>query len=89
MTEKITISEMRELLKREEISPHKIFSKEDFLGDKKLVKAVNDALDLEEYRARETKEKEKKKEEDIYDLIPDIEPQGKPGEDDDNELIPD
>jgi len=89
---KITIPEIAQLLKEEGISPHKIFSKEDFLNDEKLMEAVKDKIDLEDFRAGEKKLKEEKEEENS--MIPGsdpkpLTPEQKRQQKIDNEFVPD
>ena len=82
MSDKITItlSEIKEIIKENDISPHKLFGKEDFLADEALMKRI---IAKEEYEEEKLKEALKKEED---SLIPDDEPSG---EKDEDYLIPD
>lgn len=93
----ITKAELKELIEREKIRPEQIFSKQDFLNDEKLMKAINDEIELEQYRELD-RELNKQMDEEIdadklkeNDMIPGDEPQKK-GEkkkpNPDNEFIP-
>lgn len=99
---KITRAELRELLQREKIDPSRVFSKEQLLNDEKLMKAIDDEIELKQYRAdnralneemqREV-EKDKLKGSDEDEFIPGGPPiplteEEKKKQKKDNELIP-
>ena len=71
MSNTITIGELRDLLEHEGIEPSKIFNKQDFLADPKLMKALADKRELEAYRAEKKKKQELKEEEGDASFIPD------------------
>ena len=71
MSNTITIGELRDLLEHEKIKPSKIFNKQDFLADLKLMKALADKRELEAYRAEKKKKQELKEEEGDASFIPD------------------
>jgi len=54
----ITIPELKDLIEREKIEPSKLFDKEDFKKDKKLIKWIAEKEELEELRAEKKKKKE-------------------------------
>lgn len=72
MPDTITVGEIRDLLKREKIPPSEMFSKEDFIKDEKLIKAMAEKQELEDFRS----ERDKKKigEDDADSMIPDDRP---------------
>lgn len=93
---KITIAELRDLIEREEIKPSKIFEKEDFLKDSKLMKRFEEIAELEAYRAEkktgETEEDKKKMIENEMipgDDKPILTPEEREQQKKDNEFVPD
>ena len=80
----ITMDELRELIKREDIKPDKLFSKEEILADPKVKEKIEQLIKADEEK--------RKKEED--DMIPDdkpktLTPEEKKKQEEDNKLIPD
>ena len=71
MSNTITIGELRDLLEHEKIKPSKLFDKKDFLADPKLMKALADKRELEDYRAEKKKKQELKEKDDDASFIPD------------------
>lgn len=86
----ITIGELREIIKENDIKPDKLFVKQDFLNDEKLMKAVGEKIELEDYRLNE-KEKKKEQTDDLTpgDGISILTAEQKAQQEKDNELIPD
>ncbi len=95
----ITMGELIDLIRREKIAPEQIFEKEDFLKDKKLMKAIDEKIELEKYRA-EDQELNKQMDEEIEadklaenSMIPGspdkLTPEQKKRQEEDNEFIPD
>jgi len=89
---RITIGELRDLIKHEKIEPSKLFEKEDFIKDEKLISAMKDKMELEDYRAG--KDKEKIEKDNADSMIPDDKPgtlteAEKRQQEKDNELVAD
>ncbi len=88
MVDTITVGELIDLVRREEIKPSKLFEKEDFLKDEKFMKAMVDKQELEDYRADN---RDKLKEDDMIpgDDKPILTPEEKKKQEEENEFIPD
>jgi len=89
---KITKGELRDLIKENDIRPGQLFSKEDFLNCKPLMKAMAEKKELEDFRA--AKDKKEKEDVDVDSMIPGddkpiLTPEQKKQQEKDNELIPD